>query len=389
MCSWCDQLRLYEPSWELIDLMHLPNRITSTSLKITEKADSKDARQAYSEFIARKIMFLIVSLAIMLFLAVLSASLGGATESWSEVFRAILSRYFPFVESDPFVKSIIWHLRLPRIFMGIVAGAGLGVAGAVMQGVTRNPLVSPFTVGISSAAAFGASMAIMFGVGYAGIGTYIIILSAFISAIGCGFLVFFISRLKRSSPETMVLAGIALTYFFGSLTAILQFFANEQQLNAMVNWTFGTLSGADWHKLTVVIVALLLSMPVFIRLSWDLNIMFAGGDEAAKSLGINVARVRNVSLLLSSFITAAIVCFTGIIGFVGLVAPHVARMVLGSDHRFLLPASCVVGSILVIGADIVGRVILAPIIIPIGIVISFIGVPMFLYLIMTRDTGWD
>lgn len=353
------------------------------------KTDSDDPRQAYSEFVARKILLLAVGLVVLLFLTALSASLGGATQSGIEVFYAMLSKYIPSIESDPFVESVVWHLRLPRILMGIVAGAGLGVSGAVMQGVTRNPLVSPFTVGISSAAAFGASMAIMFGVGYTAAGTYVIILSAFISAIGCGFLVFFISRLKRSSPETMVLAGIALTYFFGSLTAILQFFANEQQLNAMVNWTFGTLSGADWHRLTIVAAAYLLVMPVLVRFSWDLNIMFTGGDEAAKSLGINVARVRNVSLLLSSFITATIVCFTGIIGFVGLVAPHVARMVLGSDHRFLLPASCIVGAILVIGADIVGRTILAPIIIPIGIVISFVGVPMFLYLMMTRDTGWE
>ncbi|ABK14968.1 FecCD family ABC transporter permease [Methanothrix thermoacetophila] len=369
--------------------MKPPDRIRSTSLAITSKADRVNARQAYSEFVARKILFIAVSFAILLLLAILSACTGGAKESWTEVFHSILSRCIPSIDSDPFVESIVWHLRLPRILMGIVAGSGLGVAGAVMQAVTRNPLVSPFTVGISSAAAFGASMAIMFGIGYVGVGTYIIILSAFISALGCGLLVFFISRLKRSSPEVMVLAGIALTYFFGSLTAILQFFANEQQLNAMVNWTFGTLSGADWHKLTIITGAFLLSMPVFIRFSWDLNIMFSGGDEAAKSLGINVAQVRNVALLLSSFITAAIVCFTGIIGFVGLVAPHVGRMVLGSDHRFLLPASCVVGSILVIGADIVGRTILAPVIIPIGIVISFVGVPMFLYLMVTRDSGWD
>lgn len=357
-------------------------------LEITDKAGRDDTKLAYSEFVARKLLFLVVSLALLLSLTVFSASIGGATESQVEVFYAIASRFIPFIESDPFVEAIIWHLRLPRVLLGIAAGAGLAIAGAAMQGVTRNPLVSPFTVGISSAAAFGASMAIMFGVGYSGAGTYIIIISAFISALGCGFLVFFLTRLKRSSPETMVLAGIALTYFFGSLTAILQFFANEQQLNAMVNWTFGTLSGADWDKLAIVTAALLLAIPILIRLSWDFNIIFSGGDETAKSLGVNVTQVRTLSLLLSSFITAAIVCFTGIIGFVGLVAPHVARMVIGSDHRFLLPGSCIVGSILVVGADIVGRTIMDPLILPIGIVISFVGVPMFLYLMMTRDTGW-
>ncbi len=365
------------------------DRILGMCTKIRRKSEGADVKHAYTEFIERKLLFLIVSFAVLLFLAVYSAAIGGATQRKVEILYAILSRYLPAVESDPYVESIIWHLRLPRVLMGIVTGAGLAVAGAVMQGVTRNPLVSPFTIGISSAAAFGASVMIMFGMGYTGIGTYAIILSAFMSALGCGLLVFLISRLKRSSPETMVLAGIALTYFFGSLTAILQFFANEQQLNAMIHWTFGTLSGADWDRLMIVTAAFLLVMPFFASFSLDLNIMFSAGDEAAKSLGINVALVRNMSLLLSSFITAVIVCFTGIIGFVGLVAPHLARIVVGNDHRFLIPASCIVGSILVTGADIAGRTIMAPIIIPIGIVISFIGVPMFLYLMITRNTGWE
>jgi len=360
------------------------------SFSANESAGGSDTKQAYSEFIARKILFLIVCLAVLFFLVIFSASIGGTTKSAIEVFNAIASRFLPFIECDPFVEGIVWHLRLPRILLGIVAGAGLAISGTAMQGVTRNPLVSPFTVGISSAAAFGASMAIMFGVGYSGVGTYLIIMSAFLSALGCAFLVFFLTRLKRSSPETLVLAGIALTYFFGSLTAMLQFFANEQQLNAMVNWTFGTLSGADWDKMAIVTVALLLTLPVLIRLSWDINVIFSGGDETAKSLGINVSKVRTLTLLISAFITASIICFTGIIGFVGLVAPHVARMVIGGDHRFLLPASCIVGSILVVAADIVGRTIMDPIILPIGIVISFVGVPMFLYLMMTRDTGhWE
>lgn len=348
---------------------------------------TNDCRGAYQHFIARKMLFLGVSLAILFFLILLSASIGGTTKGPYEVLQAVAARFLP-VESDPFVMGVVWHLRLPRVFLGVAAGIGLAISGAAMQGVTRNPLVSPFTVGISSAAAFGASLAIMFGIGYIGSGTYIIILAAFAGALGCAMLVFGLTRLKRGSPETLILAGIALNYFFGSLTAILQFFANEQQLNAMVNWTFGTLSGADWSRISIVSIVLLFCVPLLIRLSWDLNAIFSGGDETAKSLGINTSRVRTLTLLISSLITASIICFTGIIGFVGLVAPHLARMAIGEDHRFLLPASCLVGAILVVGADIVGRTVMDPIILPIGIVISFIGVPMFLYLMMTRDTRW-
>lgn len=358
------------------------------SFPMTDRSTNKanDCKGAYQHFIARKMLFLAICLAILFFLILLSASIGGTTKGPYEVLQAVAARFLA-VKSDPFAMGVVWHLRLPRVFLGMAAGIGLAIAGAAMQGVTRNPLVSPFTVGISSAAAFGASMAIMFGVGYAGTGTYIIILSAFAGALGCAMLVFGLTRLKKASPETLVLAGIALTYFFGSLTAILQFFANEQQLNAMVNWTFGTLSGADWDKITVIFAVLLFSVPLLVRLSWDINALGAG-DETAKSLGIDTSRIRTQALLISSLITASIICFTGIIGFVGLVAPHLARMAIGEDHRFLLPSSCLVGAILVVGADIVGRTVMDPIILPIGIVISFVGVPMFLYLMMTRDTHW-
>jgi iron complex transport system permease protein len=228
----------------------------------------------------------------------------------------------------------------------------------------------------------------MFGVGFSGAGTYLIILNAFLFSLICALVVFGLSRLKRSSPETLVLAGIALTYFFGSLTAILQFFASEQQLMAMVHWTFGTLSEADWNQISIVTAVFIIIFPLMMHFSWDLNIIFSGGEETAKSLGIDASMVRTVSLILSTLMTATIICFTGIIGFVGLVAPHLTRFVIGVDHRFVLPGSCIVGAILVVGADIVGRTVMAPIILPIGVVISFVGVPMFLYLMVTSESQY-
>ncbi|MFB3764504.1 MAG: FecCD family ABC transporter permease [Methanotrichaceae archaeon] len=346
-----------------------------------------NTKEIYSRFIARKIIFMIICLAFLAVLLPISASVGGSTHNLTEVFYAIAARFTPMAKSDPYLENVIWHLRLPRIFMGVLAGSGLAISGAVMQGVTRNPLVEPFTIGISSAAAFGASVAIMLGLGFYGTGTYLIILNAFLFALSCALIVFGLTRFKRSSPETLVLAGIALTYFFGSLTAILQFFASEQQLMAMIHWTFGTLSEADWGQIYLVAAILLVSLPLIMMFSWDLNALNAG-DETAKSLGIDVSFIRTFSLIISTLITASIICFTGIIGFVGLVAPHLVRFVIGGDHRFLLPSSCIVGSILVVGADIVGRTVMAPIILPIGVVISFVGVPMFLYLMLTRETGY-
>jgi iron complex transport system permease protein len=349
-----------------------------------------DTRQLYTKYIARKMLFIAVSIAILFFLVLLSVSIGTSIESLKdlqslkEVFTAIVARFFPQLETNPFMEKVIWHYRLPRALMGVVAGAGLAISGAVMQGVTRNPLVSPFTIGISSAAAFGAAIAIIFGVGFVGTGAYLIMLNAFVFALVCAVIVFGLAKLRGASPETVVLAGIALTYFFGSATAVLHYFASEEQLSAMVRWTFGTLSGATWGEIGIITAVLAATSPVMMKYAWDLNATFAGGDETAKSLGINISRVRTISLILSAFVTSTIISFTGIIGFVGLVAPHISRFLIGGDHRFLIPASCIIGSILVVGGDIVGRIISPPIMFPIGIVISFVGVPMFLYLMMTR-----
>jgi iron complex transport system permease protein len=339
--------------------------------------------EAYSSFIARKILFLIFGSTVLIALVIFATSVGAANLSMLDVFSAIAARFFS-VKTDFFKYAVVWHLRLPRVIMGVVAGAGLALSGAVMQGITRNPLVSPFTIGVSSAAAFGASVAIMIGVGFIGTGTLLIITNAFILALVCTFTVFGLARLRGTSPETLILAGIALSYFFSALTAILQFFASEEELMMMVHWTFGSLTRANWEAILIVTAVFIITLPVLMRFSWDLNAMVLADDETAKSLGVNTTFVRTVSLILSAFITATIICFTGIIGFVGLVAPHLTRFVIGGDHRFLLPASCISGAILIIAADTVGRTILPPIILPIGIVISFIGVPMFIYLLMTR-----
>ncbi|MDI6902381.1 MAG: iron ABC transporter permease [Methanocellales archaeon] len=320
---------------------------------------------------------------LVLLLTGFSATLGSAPITIGEVYSAILHRFFSnHFETSWLANVVVWELRLPRILLGIIAGTGLAVAGTVMQAILRNPLASPFTLGIASAAAFGASLAMILGVGFVG-GEYIIITNAFVFAMLASFLIYGLARYKGTTPETMILAGIAIMYLFSASTSLLKYFAEVETLQEVVFWMFGSLGRASWTNITIISLVLIACVPYLLWKSWDLNAMGAG-DEAAKSLGVKVEQVRIVGMLLASLITASIICFTGIIGFIGLVCPHMTRMVIGGDHRFLLPASCVLGAVVLLGADTVARTIIAPVIIPVGIMTSFLGVPLFLYLLMRR-----
>lgn len=349
-----------------------------------EKIEAAEIEQLYARFTARKVLYITLGIVILAVLALVSLSVGAAHLGVGEVFRALVARVLPFtgVESSQLADTVVWHLRLPRVVIGIIAGMGFGIAGATMQGVMRNPLVSPYTTGVSSAAAFGASLAIIGGVGVVS-GSYLIIGNAFLFAMAATFAVYGIARIRGISPETLVLAGIAVMYLFSAATSFLHYGANEEELQTVIHWLFGSLAGVGWTHVLVILIALLVCLGFLLKYSWDLNAM-AGGEETATSLGVNTSRVRIVGMTLASLITATIIGFTGIIGFIGLVAPHITRMVIGADHRFLLPCSCVVGALLLLGADTVARTIIQPIEIPVGIMTAFIGVPFFLYLLLTR-----
>ena len=338
--------------------------------------------ELYSRFVGRKVLFILASLLLCVGTALVATALGSARLTVGEVFRAVIAG--PLRAELDANRVIVWHLRLPRIVMGIVAGAGLAIAGAAMQGALRNPLVSPFTLGVASGATLGASLAIILGFSLVGAGRYVVIANAFLFAMGTSLLILAIARLRGISPESFILVGIALMYFFGAFTSFLQYVATEGELAEVIHWAFGSLSRASWGNILVVTAVLLFSFPLLIKYSWDLNALAQGGDEVAKSLGVNCGRVRVMTMALSSLIAASIVCFTGIIGFVGLVAPHITRLLIGGDHRYLLPASAALGAVLLIAADTIGRMVISPAVIPVGIVISFIGAPFFFYLLMTR-----
>jgi len=331
---------------------------------------------------ARKIFFILTTLSGLAILVLVATSLGSAKLGLTEVAQALGDRILLLntgVEDK--VKIIVWDIRLPRIALGVLAGAGLAIAGTAMQGIMRNPLVSPYTLGVASAAAFGASIAIVLGAGLIGHQKYIIITNAFAFALLDAILVYSLAKIRGMRPETLILAGIALMYLFSASTSILQYIATEEELHAIVHWLFGSLTGASWEDVAVVLVTLAGCLPLLMKYSWDLNAMLAG-DETAIALGVNVGGVRAVIMTLSALLAATIICFTGIIGFVGLVAPHITRMLIGADHRFLLPCSCILGAILLLGADTVGRTAFQPTVIPVGIVVSFVGVPFFLYLVL-------
>lgn len=327
--------------------------------------------------------FALVLGALVTALTLVAASLGSAGISVLDVGAALVGPIFGSrVEADPITHVIVWNFRLPRIAMAIVAGLGLAMSGATMQGVLRNPLVSPFTIGVSGGAVLGASVAIVLGADMIGSGKYLIMTNAFLFAMGTSALILGLGRLRGVTPEAFILVGIALMNFFSAFTALLQYIASEEQLSQVVHWTFGSLTGSSWGNVALVVTVLAMCFPLLMRLAWDLNTMAAGGDEVAVSLGVNCGRVRILAMLLSSLMTATVISFTGLVGFVGLVAPHITRQLLGSDHRSLIPLSGLVSAILLLLADTVGRNLFAPTIIPVGIVTAFIGAPFFFYLLM-------
>lgn len=260
-----------------------------------------------------------------------------------------------------------------------------------MQSILRNPLGSPFTLGISNAGAFGAAVSvIVLGTGeihstVAGAITinnpYVTTIMAFLFCMLATAVILMISRIRGASPEVMVLTGVALSSLFTAGTMFLQYFASDTQLAAVVFWTFGDVSRADWSELGLMTLLVLLSTVYFMTNRWNYNAIDAG-NETAQGLGVNVKRVRLYGMTISALITAVIVAFLGVIGFVGLVCPHMVRRIIGDDQRFLIPGSCVTGALLLLASDTVARLIVAPYVLPVAVLTAFMGAPVFIYLIV-------
>ncbi|ADU61906.1 MAG: iron ABC transporter permease [Pseudodesulfovibrio sp.] len=330
---------------------------------------------------------LVVSSGVLLVAALITGiSVGAAGIPLADVARSLAG-----LEVPRRIDAIVWNIRLPQALTAIMSGAGLAVSGTVMQSILRNPLGSPFTLGISHAAAFGAALSVMFLGGGVMTSThadavnitnpYITTGAAFaFSLLGAGVIIM-VSRLRGATPEVMVLTGVALGALFTAGTMFLQYFADDVQLAAMVFWTFGDTARASWSELGVITAVTLACSGYFLCNGWNYNAIDAG-DETARGLGVRVERLRIIGMLLASLVTAVIIAFLGIIGFVGLVVPHMARRIIGSDHRFLLPASVLGGGLLLLVSDTAARLILAPHLLPVSVLTAFMGAPIFIWLII-------
>lgn len=329
-------------------------------------------------------LFLLVLFSIGLF-----STIGTARVSILDTFRIVGSK-IPLIKKHisldhipSSAQTIIWKIRIPRVLLGVLVGASLSMAGAAFQGMLRNPMADPYVIGISSGAALGASIAIILSLGFIVPGISSISIFAFAGALIAVILVYNIARTRNKVPVTsLLLAGVAVGQFF---TAIMSFIMiiHDKAMTKIIYWTLGSLSGKGWDPIVKTSIPLIGSMLIISFFAKDLNIILTG-EESAKSLGVDIERTKRYILFLGTLITSIAVSISGIIGFVGLIIPHTTRLLLGPDHRILLPASALLGGVFMVFTDTIARTVISPVEIPVGIITALFGGPFFIYLLRNR-----
>ncbi len=326
----------------------------------------------------------------LLILVPLAAGLGAYPIPVADVLGSVLHRaHLGGTALDQVAESVLWNVRFPRIALALLVGASLGCAGALMQGVFGNPLAEPGVIGVSSGAAVGAVAAIAFGLNFLGMWTVPVL--AFCSGLGTVLLVYAMSRSGgRTEVVTLILTGIAVNAFGGALIGLFLFFADTAAVNQITFWQLGSLSQATWPKVLAVLPCALLGLGLAPLYARRLDLL-ALGERPARHLGVDVERLRLVLVLVIALLTAAAVSVAGIIGFVGLVVPHLLRMPAGPGHRFLVPGSALLGALVLLAADLVARTAAAPAELPLGVLTALIGSPFFFLLLRRtrrRQGGW-
>ena len=328
----------------------------------------------------KKLLLIFLGICICTISFLMEVMMGASEMTVSEIFKTL----FRPSSMDKISRVIIWQMRLPVAVMGIVVGASLGLSGAVMQTILNNPLASPYTLGLSAGAGFGASVALTTGLGTLAIlGNFLVPICAFVFSLIACLGIYIVSKIKRFTSGIMVLAGIGMVLFFEAGQSFLQYMASPEELSNIVFWTFGSLMKAKWFHVTMITVVFLFAFIFVFTKSWKMTAMSIG-DERAKSMGINVERLRMEMFIVISLLTATAVAFVGSIGFVGIVGPHIARILLGEDQRFFIPMSALGGAAILSIASVVSKIVVPGAVFPIGILTSLIGVPVFFALILRK-----
>lgn len=354
------------------------NRKNEKTLSVSEQ---------YNVAKAKKIAIILILLALVFLFFVVSVFVGSGTLSFKEVFLAI------FNKGSETARLIVRRIRFPRVIAALIAGGGLAVSGLVMQTVLKNPLASPTTLGVSNAAVFGANFAIIVigaGAFHSTHGSwlsisdpYLVSTFSFLSAIIAAGSILLLARLKNLNASAIVLAGVAVSAIFQAGTTLIQYFASDTQVASAVYWTFGDLGRASYKTDLIMFIVVSVSTLFFFLKRWDFSAM-SGGIAYAKTLGVNTRFMTIMSLLLASLITSVTVSFLGIIGFVGLTAPQFMKRIVGDDYRYLLPSSFLAGALLLLISDILGRLPIFGTSVPVGVVTSLIGGPVFLAILLRR-----
>lgn len=383
------------------DPMANDDGIISLTDIIKNRIDEDTFEGKYSASVRKKLILILVLLFMSVSLMMLGMCLGSVDIPFVDLVRVFLHPIFPdFVQqpSETYYADFIYKGRMPRMFMILLTGFSLGMAGMVMQGLLRNPLVSPFTLGVSTAASFGAALSILFGSflfgALAGTNATVgditfyfddlsAVLFAFVMAMLSMALILGLTKGKEVSRSTVILAGVVISYLFQAGIMATKYFSDDDQLREITLWIMGNFSGSSWSSIIILTPIVIICGIYLMNMALKINAMSAG-DDVATSLGVDVIALRRNGLIVCTLVTASCLSFTGVIGFIGLMAPHICRMIIGNDSRYLLPASGLMGVVILLISDLFCRMIIRPGELPVGIVLYIVGGIFFVWMIANK-----
>lgn len=350
----------------------------------------EEFRSAYDRYLLKKIVFTVSCLGIIVVAFFIGMIVGDYTTTVDDVLKVLgwhLSGDVPTDDASDMLNYIIWDLRVPRTLGTICLGAILAVCGVAMQSAMKNPLADPYTTGIASGASFGVALLVIWNIALFPALSYNLRLTvnAFVFSLLPTAIILFFSRLKKTSPTRMILTGIAVMYMFSATTSLMMLMADPDNLGEVYRWNLGNLGKIDWDNLYFFVIAGIFCVVTISLIASKLNIL-SMNDNAVKSMGIEPNRAHTIVLLLVSVSTAMAVCFTGTIGFVGLVVPHMMRMVIGSDCKYLIPACAAFGGLFLVCCDLIAKAVVVAGL-PVGVITSLIGAPLFIYILLKRSRG--